>query len=1662
MAPSRRKGTSKAAAAAAACRQWKVGDLVLAKVKGFPAWPATVSEPEKWGYSRDRKKVLVYFFGTQQIAFCNPVDVEAFTEDKKQSLFVKRRGKGADFIRAVHEIIDCFEKLKTEQPVNGSSTDEVSVRSDNVAVELTRTHLEGEALNTLESSSKVNQGGESEPDFENEAGAVAAKDDMSHDGEMLSVDPTGVEVMDGPATKTYSTRRKIVGGRSRNGAVDRTVPSARRLRSSLRADPEVLQKRLFPSGPLTMNAGYGANTVRDRYVRRNKMDGKLSDSLDRNNMEQSDFVSNGSTEESDSEIATVDSCSVSLNEGSSVESGCKPVYKCAVQGVSEVELSHRLEFQSSAVILKKKRKPNRKRLQIDLSESSAGLDKDAAPEILTARTTDVLPGDPVKSDENNSKELKEDGDEHLPLVKRARVRMGRSAPEGEVLDNEVLNDAKSPGASDKSLEQVPEGDGSCLQNSTCIKSDAYDSSPSKKCSSKRPSFWEIRKQFGGSLDGESALPPSKRLHRALEAMSAYAADDDKQDVDGLCKMKTSINGYCSSSKEVCSELSGGIKVEKNSDADRMRSPANSVQEDAAIVASAKALVAQEGLQHLSDVPALTTPLACDDSSAKVSYEDKCDVSDAVIQTPQKVESSNDCPSSTFVAHSANAESDDGELQGTFKCKCPSPELIMTSDENCENEAAESAKHFEDPISEVSGRSADCGSNDEIVMSSPEKSDMMRLASAEAECGKNNNLCQVSLDVSIQDKDKSLKLKEAGLESKNISVTSSSSPEKVVDASLKELHVSGLSSVSDDQFGDKAVSTTLSSSSHDSFVRISTPNTLTCNMSTVDSSMHVSIGSSSPLPHQLHDKQKTSGKLSSRGEANGALGSFEAALGILTRTKESIGRATRVALDCAKLGVASEVVEIIAQKLENESSLRRRVDLFFLVDSIAQFSRGLKGHIGGIYPSAIQGVLPRLISAAAPPGSSSQENRRQCLKVLRVWQERKIIPESAIRPYIRELESFCGSSLGRGFSRRPMRTERAFDDPIREMEGMLVDEYGSNSSFQLPGFRMPAMLKDEEVSDSDGESFEAVTPEHPAGKPNGEEAILVIEKHKRILEDVDGELEMEDVSPVCEGENASISHSIGTDSGLISRPNGGNSFGASFHPPLPKDGPPSSPPLPSSPPPPPPPPPLPSVMPAPSSFPPPSSILNLAPSIVQSKCSMGSQNIKDNLQETIFQRCSVAHVHLAVSDAIHCQTSDSREIHGEGPLKVLDSSSSRPSGTGAVSHPPFGLSNVVHPPDGASAKGFHLRPPHPAPSNQFSYVHADQRRDISTPYSNVLHMQNGDNRSFSRDLNGIKSARHEIGESWMTQSHYSGPCFPDGSRGHFAGGSYPVPHEPPLPSHKWGFPPRGMNRREIFTHRPPPEHSIPVTSREGKVLAFGDQDKMTTQEWKLQLLVVRLVYTNLRVICGQRCALKERTATQFMPKAVTFGIPLPCLVKPNSEVDFYIGLNTKMGASKSVPQKSIYEFTVKDSKGKNVDLSIYKGKVLLVVNVASKCGFTSTNYTQLTQLYNEYKDKDFEVLAFPCNQFLKQEPGTSEQAQEFACTRFSAEYPIFQKVRVNGPNEAPVYTFLKASKGGFLSRSIKWNFTKFLVDKEGKVIRRYGSTTPPLSIKGDIEKALGEN
>ncbi|CDP09747.1 unnamed protein product [Coffea canephora] len=164
-------------------------------------------------------------------------------------------------------------------------------------------------------------------------------------------------------------------------------------------------------------------------------------------------------------------------------------------------------------------------------------------------------------------------------------------------------------------------------------------------------------------------------------------------------------------------------------------------------------------------------------------------------------------------------------------------------------------------------------------------------------------------------------------------------------------------------------------------------------------------------------------------------------------------------------------------------------------------------------------------------------------------------------------------------------------------------------------------------------------------------------------------------------------------------------------------------------------------------------------------------------------------------------------------------------------------------------------------------------------------------------------------------------------------------------------------------------------------------------------------------------------------------------------------------SEKAPQ-SVYDFTVKDAKGNDVDLSIYAGKVLLIVNVASKCGFTNSNYTELNELYQKYKDQGLEILGFPCNQFGQQEPGSNDEIVDFVCTRFKSEFPIFDKIEVNGENSAPIYKFLKKGKWGLIGDNIQWNFAKFLVDKNGQAVDRYYPTNSPLTIERDIKKLLG--
>lgn len=155
---------------------------------------------------------------------------------------------------------------------------------------------------------------------------------------------------------------------------------------------------------------------------------------------------------------------------------------------------------------------------------------------------------------------------------------------------------------------------------------------------------------------------------------------------------------------------------------------------------------------------------------------------------------------------------------------------------------------------------------------------------------------------------------------------------------------------------------------------------------------------------------------------------------------------------------------------------------------------------------------------------------------------------------------------------------------------------------------------------------------------------------------------------------------------------------------------------------------------------------------------------------------------------------------------------------------------------------------------------------------------------------------------------------------------------------------------------------------------------------------------------------------------------------------------------------IYDYTVKDVQGNTVSLSEFKGKVLLVVNTATGCGFTP-QYDGLQALYEKYNNKGFEVLDFPCNQFAGQAPGTSEEILTHCTGKFGLTFKMFDKVDVNGDNEAPLFTYLKDQKGGLLGKGIKWNFTKFLVDQDGTVLKRYAPKDTPEKIEKDIAKLL---
>ncbi|KAE9585562.1 putative PWWP domain-containing protein [Lupinus albus] len=1324
MAPSRKKGIGKAAtaAAAAACRQWKVGDLVLAKVKGFPAWPATVSDPEKWGYSKDSKKVHVYFFGTQQIAFCNPADVEAFTEEKKQSL-VKRRGKGADFVRAAQEIINSYEKLKGEAQVNetNSGGEVANANVSYLVEESANLGLKDKTDAPLTLGSITNSSNSGKHDEL----VCATEDDLAVEprDESYNKEPSLEKPIANPVV-TMSVKSSLpVTHAPRKRSADLSLQICTTQRNASFHRPQV-QNFVGPFSDGGNSAGnISVDVTQNVSLRRNKHTRKSHDLLGCVDADSSAFASNGSMKGKGSEILTVNSEAFSPDDGSTIDSNFRREYSETMESPKgDVGLNGGLDLKIKAVINKKKRKSNMKKETKDAVKPTIRLEEEAGSQNGSQSSQNVC---------GYSKERCSDqeGDEHLPLLKRARVRMGNAS---SIQDQEKSCKEEITISPLQIVTSLNCESGTLVYVDLPAQNGAMGNIfPSKLLAPSSETGYQICKiekdeMLGCSLDGEAALPPSKRLHRALEAMSANAAED------GQACMESSSSVMISTENKLSKE------VNKQFTKFEHHGPGKDVLQSTRD---------QVGGEDMVDSVVGQT----DKTGSEFQLHGK--VSPNVHVKYCEVGTNQDSPGAPLPPNDDNSIRPDNHSNASDTSQ---QNGINLDPMEC---ACEGGKLLPQNIIDVP--------QDKVVVCEGSRC----LKQAVGDSSKVDDICKVDDMCEVV---KEVIFKGQKEDTSSVSISNVCSGEK---------GTLGIQSQG------------------------SPPNTSVCNVSTSDSSNILQNRSCSPDVHQKHTLSgpvdgwkdgfvenqgpRLMGKSTEARHA--ALVYFEAMLGTLKRTKESIGRATRIAIDCAKFGIAAKVLEILVHNLETESSLCRRVDLFFLVDSIAQCSRGLKGDVGGVYLSAMQSVLPRLVSAAAPAGSAAQENRRQCLKVLRLWLERRILPESIIRHHIRELNSYMTSASAGVYSRRTLRTERPFDDPVREMEGMLVDEYGSNSSFQLPGFCMPQMLKDEdEGSDSDGANFEAVTPEHDSETHDMQDTCHVIVKRRHVLEDVDGELEMEDAAP-------------SVDIRLNSTYNvGGNATPFEKNTPL-LQGRPSTPPPPSSPPPPPPLPPLPPLPPPPP--PPALHLMSATPNPYHAAVDSKSQTVKDNMLLSIAEPLAAPRNSQLINDAV--QHNMQMQI---------------PNSTCSFNSFPLQSSANFRNSDGVSihSKGYPLPPPHHIPSNQFSFVNGEcvkpPLRDVPPPppsFSNNHFVQSNsmERGNFYNNHERLRPPPpYNNHERWNVPGPYSGPHY------HHDRGGPPAPYgchpcEPTrLPGHAWRFPPPPTDDKDYMPFRQPYEDVIPVSNR----------------------------------------------------------------------------------------------------------------------------------------------------------------------------------------------------------------------------------------------------------
>nr|XP_043639966.1 ENHANCER OF AG-4 protein 2 isoform X2 [Erigeron canadensis] len=1105
MAPGRKRGGAKGAKAN---KQLKLGDLVLAKVKGHPAWPAKISKPEDHEKVPDPRKYFVEFFGTAEIAFVAPVDIQPFTSESKNKLLNRCKGKTVKhFSQAVNEICGIFEEMRNKGADSlNDDHDRQSSQPDANSTEMVDDGMATDGPGGATSSEIVNHGT-----------GLERCSHMQREMGYEDVKPSVLPVVDGCSPSAVSAKKRA----------------------------EICNDVITSPKGETISSCATGHSTNLKYGDKAEMNGHNSKQIERSLKKRHD-VDDGISK-SHGPLG-VSSASHTRYTKSTATKIAKDGTRRSSSNGTNIEATLGMESLESGGNIKKTKK-------VSKDKTHAGVD-----DLLKD-----VEGAPMELERNN-----------VELTGRKSV-----------LNDAVLHPAKRSKGSDDASKKSQ----AYRKNDTSSKGgneDVMRSTPSLKTKNRFPSNVPTNGVDSGVTGDEDIQSPTKRRRRVLDTMpGSILMSDDRRTESSNTPRKGENNDSVKSGTHVPVKRRA-VRI-WDDDEDEPKTPVHgrslistTVEESGAVTEAvqnspgvrnsrlhAKAILpnSQQDILEVTEGKVCYSPMKPE--SEKKSAETVRKMFVSPIKSPfnsyyQMAEPN--IANKSLGKVSANASQKKIQT-GPSKASSGIHDLGHRSQNNAVNERSRSVISGEKQkfTPKLSSRVTD----NENVSRKPSDSNL--LSSERAEFSRVDR-ATLLVDSKGADSNKSMRHLIAVAQAKRKKAQS----QNVMLESISFSHV------------------TTSETTGRSPRSISAAQPVSAGPGIV-----TSLSSPSSLVHQLASNDQTDvaefeerrtssghrpagGSLSGGTEAAVARDAFEGMIETLSRTKESIGRATRHAIDCAKHGIASEVVELLTRKLENEGSFNRRVDIFFLVDSITQCSHSQKGIAGASYIPAVQAALPRLLGAAAPPGANARENRRQCLKVLKLWLERKILPDTLLRSYVEDI----GSS----------NDERAVDDPIRGMEGMLVDEYGSNATFQLPGL-LSSNVFEEEEEDDDILNFshkEGIgKSEFELNPGTGElETCSVTSNDRRhcILEDVDGELEMEDVSGHPKDEKALTGGSCKaveeeefcdrtmdavSNSNKVSPLREGS-------PPLPPDSPPPTPPLPSSPE----PPESPDVVPPPPSSPPP--------------------------------------------------------------------------------------------------------------------------------------------------------------------------------------------------------------------------------------------------------------------------------------------------------------------------------------------------------------------------------------------------------------------------------------------------------------------------------------------